>query len=42
VPNNPALVGFEVYFQAIAIPLLGQGYAPAYHLPRGGLIRPSL
>ncbi|MBM4061168.1 MAG: hypothetical protein FJ265_08745 [Planctomycetes bacterium] len=42
LPHNPALVGLELYAQAICLPLLGQAYAPVYHLPRGGLIRPRL
>ncbi len=42
LPYNLALVGMEFYVQAIALPLLGQPYAPAYHLPRGGLMRPRM
>lgn len=42
LPYNLALVGMEYYVQAIALPLLGQPYAPVYHLPRGGLMRPRM
>ena len=41
LPNNGALVGLELYVQAVAIPLLGQSWAPAFHLPRGQLVRPT-
>jgi hypothetical protein len=42
LPYMTELVGMELYAQAVAVPLLGQTYAPVYHLPRGGLIRPRL
>ena len=42
LPFNAALVGMEFYVQAIDLPLLSQSHVPAYHLPRGGLIRPRL
>jgi hypothetical protein len=38
IPNHAALAGLEFYAQGIALPLLGQSYAPAYHLPRGQLL----
>lgn len=38
IPNTPSLAGLEFYAQGIALPLLGQTYAPAYHLPRGQLL----
>ena len=38
IPNTAALAGLEFYAQGIALPLLGQSYAPAYHLPRGQLL----
>jgi len=38
IPNAPALAGLEFYVQGISLPLLGQSYAPAYHLPRGQLL----
>jgi len=38
IPNSPALAGLEFYVQGIALPLLGQPWAPVYHLPRGQLI----
>lgn len=38
IPNVPALAGLEFYVQGISLPLLGQSYAPAYHLPRGQLL----
>lgn len=40
VPNRPILVGLEYYFQAVVVPLFQQPWAPPYHLPRGGLVRP--
>ncbi|MSR39844.1 MAG: hypothetical protein EXS02_13525 [Planctomycetes bacterium] len=40
LPYSAALVGLELYVQAIALPLLGQLYAPSYYLPRGSLICP--
>jgi hypothetical protein len=42
IPNAPGLVGLEFYVQGISLPLLGQTYAPAYHLPRGQLVAPRL
>jgi hypothetical protein len=42
IPNVPALVGLEYYAQGITLPLLGQTWAPDYHLPRGSLVRPVL
>lgn len=39
LPYSPGLVGLEFYVQSVTVPLLGQSYAPAYHLPRGGLLR---
>ncbi len=42
LPYNTALIGLELYVQPIAVPLLGQGWVPAYHLPRGSLLRPRL
>jgi hypothetical protein len=42
VPLQPALVGFELYVTGVTLPLLGQPWAPAYQLPRGGLIRPRV
>ncbi|HEX5053966.1 MAG TPA: hypothetical protein VFZ65_19465 [Planctomycetota bacterium] len=39
LPNDNSLVGVEFYAQGISLPLLGQAYAPAYHLPRGSLLR---
>lgn len=38
IPTTPALAGLEFYAQGIALPLLGQAYAPPFHLPRGGLL----
>ena len=38
IPNTASLAGLEFYAQGIALPLLGQSYAPAYHLPRGQLL----
>lgn len=40
MPNNPVLVGLELYMAPVTFPLLNQPYAPALHLPRGGLLRP--
>jgi hypothetical protein len=40
LPNNAALVGIELYVQPVAVPIVGQGYAPVYHLPRGGRLQP--
>lgn len=42
LPNLTALVGLELYVQPVTIPLLGQSWAPTYHLPRGQLVRPTL
>ncbi|MFM1871590.1 MAG: hypothetical protein RL398_1012, partial [Planctomycetota bacterium] len=42
LPNNGALVGMELYVQAVTIPLLGQSWMPAFHLPRGQLVRPRM
>ena len=42
LPNNAGLVGTELYVTGVTIPLLGQTWAPDYHLPRGGLVRPRL
>jgi hypothetical protein len=42
LPYNTALVGLEMYVQAVDVPLLGQSYVPVYHLPRGGLVRPRM
>lgn len=42
VPNHTNLVGLEFYVQPVAIPLLNQAWMPPYHLPRGGLLRPTL
>jgi hypothetical protein len=39
LPLMPALVGLEFYVQPVTIPLLGQNWAPAWHLPRGSLLR---
>ncbi|MBL8755609.1 MAG: hypothetical protein JNK15_20095 [Planctomycetes bacterium] len=39
IPNAPTLVGLEFYAQGITLPLLGQAWAPVYHLPRGSLVR---
>lgn len=39
LPNDPALVDYEFYVQGIALPLLGQSFVPAYHLPRGSLLQ---
>ncbi len=38
IPNTASLAGLEFYVQGISLPLIGQSYAPAYHLPRGQLI----
>ncbi|MEO6597440.1 MAG: hypothetical protein ABIP94_22075 [Planctomycetota bacterium] len=38
LPNDASLVGIEFYVQGISLPLLGQTYMPAYHLPRGSLL----
>ncbi|MBK8100169.1 MAG: hypothetical protein IPK26_23960 [Planctomycetes bacterium] len=38
VPNNPVLVGVELYAQPVAVPVVSGTAAPAFHLPRGGLI----
>jgi hypothetical protein len=35
IPAASALIGLEFYAQGIALPLLGQPWMPAYHLPRG-------
>ena len=40
LPNNPALVGLELYVQGVTVPLLNQWWMPEYHLPRGELVRP--
>jgi hypothetical protein len=42
IPNGSYLVGHEFYLQAVTVPLLGQTYAPSYHFPRSGLLRPVL
>ena len=39
VPNDSGLIGFEAWIQPAVIPLNGQSYAPAFNLPRGGLLR---
>lgn len=39
IPNNPALVGLEFYVQGISVPWQVMPHAPAYHLPRGGLVQ---
>jgi hypothetical protein len=39
LPNSPTLVDLEFYVQGISIPLFGQSSAPAYHLPRGSLLK---
>src|SRR5262245_45520228 len=39
IPNLPGLAGLEFYVQGITLPLFSIPYAPAFHLPRGGLIR---
>lgn len=39
LPNIPALVDYEFYVQGISLPLLGQSWVPAYHLPRGSLLQ---
>lgn len=39
LPNNTALVGLELYVQPVTIPLYGQNWVPAFHLPRGQLVR---
>jgi hypothetical protein len=39
IPNLPGLAGLEFYVQGITLPLAALPYAPAFHLPRGGLIR---
>lgn len=39
IPNVPSLAGLEFYAQGISLPLLGQPYAPPFHLPRGQLVR---
>ena len=39
IPNNPALMGFEFYVQGISVPWQAMPHAPAYHLPRGGLVQ---
>ncbi|HEB52529.1 MAG TPA: hypothetical protein ENI87_04650 [bacterium] len=36
IPNQPTLIGEEFYWQGISLPLNGQPWIPAYHLPRGG------
>ncbi len=38
IPTTPALAGMEFYVQGISLPLLGQPWVPAYHLPRGDLV----
>ena len=38
IPNIAALAGLEFYAQGISLPLLGQPWAPIYHLPRGQLL----
>lgn len=40
VPRDPALVGVELYLQAVSRPTAGQGHVPVVHLPRGSLVRP--
>ncbi|MBI5853489.1 MAG: hypothetical protein HZB39_20965 [Planctomycetes bacterium] len=42
LPNDVGLVGIEFYVQAVDFPLLGQGFVPAFHLPRGALVRPRI
>jgi hypothetical protein len=39
IPNNPALVGLEFYVQGISVPWQPMPHAPAFHLPRGGLVQ---
>lgn len=41
IPNSQNLVGLEFYVQPVTVPLLQQSWMPAYHLPRGGLLRPQ-
>lgn len=42
IPMTAALVGLEFYGQAVAFPLAGQPWMPAYHLPRGQRITPRM
>lgn len=42
LPNLPALADVELYVQGVTIPLLGQSWVPAYHLPRGEIVQPRL
>lgn len=42
IPNNPALVGLEFYVQGVCVPWQPMPHAPAFYLPRGGLIRLAL
>ncbi len=42
LPNNPALADVELYVQGVTVPLLGQSWMPAYHLPRGELVQARL
>lgn len=42
IPMTAALVGIEFYGQAVAFPLAGQPWMPAYHLPRGQRITPRM
>jgi len=42
VPNNSALIGQEFYMQGVALPWMPMPHAPAFHLPRGTLVRPRL
>ena len=42
IPTNTALVGLEFYVQGISVPWMPMPYAPAFHLPRGSLVRLTL
>lgn len=43
LPNTAAIVGYEFYVQAIAVPVVNnQNHIPTYQLPRGGLVRPQM
>ena len=39
IPNNSALAGQEFYVQGVAVPWQAMPHAPAFHLPRGELVR---
>ncbi|MCA8954227.1 MAG: hypothetical protein KDE27_32260 [Planctomycetes bacterium] len=42
IPSLTELVGLEFYFQGVSVPLPAYSWMPAYHLPRGELVRPRM